>query len=170
MRWSAIPISLRDLHSLIHTVKDFTIVDELSIYYYLSVLGSTAINKVKGCDGISIELLKTLKVDAIKVLHSKCQQIWKTQHWPQDWKRSILTPIPKKDSTKESTNHQTIALISHASKVMLKILHARLQHYANQETFESVLMRWMKLEPIIQSEVSQKEKHQYSIITHIYGI
>ena len=69
----------------------------------------------------------------IKVLHSVCQQIWKTQQWPQDWKRSILISIPKKDSTKESSNHRTIALISHASKVMLKIWHGRLQHYSNQE-------------------------------------
>ena len=67
------------------------------------------------------------------VLHSICQQIWKTQKWPQDWKRSILIPIPKKGSTKECANHQTVALISHASKGMLKIAHARLQHYANQE-------------------------------------
>ena len=67
------------------------------------------------------------------MLHSICQQIWKTQQWPQDWKRSILIPIPKKSSTKECANHQTIALISHASKVMLKILHTRLQHYANQQ-------------------------------------
>ena len=67
------------------------------------------------------------------MLHSVCQQIWKTQQWPQDWKRSICIPIPKKGYTKECANHQTIALISHASKVMLKNLHARLQHYANQE-------------------------------------
>ena len=67
------------------------------------------------------------------MLHSICQQIWKTQQWPQDWKRTILIPIPKKGSTKECSDHQTVALISHASKVMLKILHARLQHYANQE-------------------------------------
>ena len=76
---------------------------------------------------------KLLKDDVIKVLHSLCQQIWKTQQWPQDWKRSILIPIPKKGSAKECSNHQTVALISHASKVMLKILHAGLQHYVNQE-------------------------------------
>ena len=69
----------------------------------------------------------------MKVLHSICQQIWNTQQWPQHWKRSILNPIPKKGGTRECSNHQTIALISHASKVMLKILHARPQHYANQE-------------------------------------
>jgi len=96
-------------------------------------LGSTAVNKANGCDEIPAELFKSLNDDVIKVLHSLCQQIWKTQQWPQDWKRSILIPIPKKGSTKECANHQTVALISHASKVMLKILHARLQHYANQE-------------------------------------
>ena len=88
-------------------------------------LGSTVVNKTNGCNGIPIKLFKTLKYDAIKVLHSTCQQIWKTK--PQDWKRSILIPIPKKGSTKECVNHQTIALISSTSKVMLKILYARLQ-------------------------------------------
>ena len=89
-------------------------------------LGSTAVNKASGYDGIPAELFKTLKDDAINVLHSLCQQIWKTQQWPQDWKRSILILISKKGSTKECSNHQTIALISHSSKVMLKKLHARL--------------------------------------------
>ena len=96
-------------------------------------LRSTAINKASGCDEILAELFKSLKDDAIKVLHSLCQQIWKTQQWPQGWKRSSFILIPKKGSTKECANHWTIALISHASKVMLKILHAKLQHYANQE-------------------------------------
>ena len=96
-------------------------------------LGSTAVNKASGCDGIPVELFKTLKDDAIKVLHSICQQIWKTQQWPQDWKMSILIPIPKKGSAKECSSHQTIAFIYHVSKVILKILHARLQHYVNQE-------------------------------------
>ena len=94
-------------------------------------LGCTVINKTSGCNEIPIELFRTLKDDAIKVLHSICQQIWKTQQWPQNWKRLILIPVPKKDSTKECANHQTIALISHASKVMLKILHVRLQYYVN---------------------------------------
>ena len=94
-------------------------------------LGSTLINKASGCNGIPVELFKTLKDDAFKVLPSICQQIWKTQQWPQDWKREILIPIPKKGNTKECVNHQTITLISHASKVMLK--YTRLQHYANQE-------------------------------------
>ena len=96
-------------------------------------LGSITTSKASGDDGIPAELFQILKDDAFKVLHSICQQIWKTQKWPQDWKRSILIPNPKKGSTKECANHQIIAPISHASKVMLKILHARLQHYMNQE-------------------------------------
>ena len=90
-------------------------------------------NKATKFNDILAELFRSLKEDAIKVLHSLCQQIWKTQQWPQDWKRSILTPIPKKGSNKECASHRTIALISHDSKVMLKILHARLRHYVNQE-------------------------------------
>ena len=96
-------------------------------------LGSITTNKVSGGDGISIELFKILKDDAVKVLHSICQQIWKTQQWPQDWKRSVFIPIPKKDDAKECSNHHTIAVISQASKVILKILQARLQQYMNQE-------------------------------------
>ena len=90
-------------------------------------LGSTAASKASGGDGIPAELFKILKEDAIKVLHSIFQQIWKTQQWPQDWKRLILIPNSKKGSTKECSNHWTIALISHANKVMLKILQVRLQ-------------------------------------------
>ena len=88
-------------------------------------LGKTTMHKASGCYRIPVELFKTLKDNAIKMLHSICKQIWKTQQWPQDWKRSILIPVPKKGSTKRYSNHQTIALISHASKVMLKILHTR---------------------------------------------
>ena len=88
--------------------------------------GSITTNKASGGDGISVELFKVLKDDAVKVLHSICQQIWKTQQWPQDWKRSIFVPIPKKGNAKEYSNCHTIALIPHASKVMLKILQARL--------------------------------------------
>ena len=95
--------------------------------------GSTVINKASGCYGTPVELFKTLKDDAIKVLHSLCQEIWRTQKWPQDWKRSILIPVPKKGSTKECANHWTVAVITHTSKVMLKILRAKLQQYANQE-------------------------------------
>ena len=91
-------------------------------------LGSITTNKVSGGDGISAELFQILKDDADKVLHSICQQIWKTQQWPQDyWKKSVFIPIPKKDNGKECSNYRTIAPISHASKVTLKILQARLQ-------------------------------------------
>ena len=85
-------------------------------------LGSITMNKASGGDGIAAELFQILKDDAVKVLHSICQQIWKTQQWPQDWERSVFIPIPKKDNAKECSNYCTIALISHASKVMLKII------------------------------------------------
>ena len=96
-------------------------------------LGSIITNKASGGDGIPVELFQILKDDAMKVLHSICQQIWKTQQWPQDWKRSVFIPVPKKGNTKECSNYCTIAFISHASKVMLKILQARLQQYVNHE-------------------------------------
>ena len=90
-------------------------------------------NKANGGDGIPVELFQILKDDAVKVLHSICQQIWKSQQWPQAWKRSVFIPIPKKDNPKECSNYRTIPLISHASKVMLKIVQARLQQYMNCE-------------------------------------
>ena len=96
-------------------------------------LGSVTTNKASGGDGIPAELFQILKDDDVKVLHSTCQQIWKTQQWPQDWKRSVFIPIPKKGNAKECSNYHTIALISHASKVMLEILQARLQQYMNRE-------------------------------------
>ena len=96
-------------------------------------LGSITMNKVSGGDGIPVELFQILKDSAVKGLHSICQQIWGTQQWPQDWKRSVFTPIPKKDNAKECSNYCTIALISHTSKVMLKIFQARLQQYVNCE-------------------------------------
>ena len=89
-------------------------------------LGSITMNKASGGDGIPVELFQILKDDAVKVLHSICQQIWQTLQWPQDWKRSVFIPIPKKGNAKECSNYHTITFISHASKVMLKILHARL--------------------------------------------
>ena len=89
-------------------------------------LESITMNKASGGHGIPVELFQILKDDAVKVLHSICQQIWKTQQWPQDWKRSVFIPIPEKGNAKECSNYHTIALISHASKVMLKILQARL--------------------------------------------
>ena len=96
-------------------------------------LGSITMNKTSGSHGIPVELIETLKDDAVKMLQSICQPIWKTQQWPQDWKRSVFILIPKKDNAKECSNYHTIALISHASKVMLKILQARLQQYVNRE-------------------------------------
>ena len=94
-------------------------------------LESITINKASGGNGIPVELFQILKYDAVKVLHSIGQQIWKMHQWPQDWKKSVFTPIPKKGNAKERSNYYTIALISHASKVMLKILQARLQQYMN---------------------------------------
>ena len=94
-------------------------------------LGSITTNKASGGDGIPVELFQILKDDAVKVMHSICQQIWKTQQWPQDWKRSVFIPIPKKGNGKERSDYRTIALISHSSKVILKILQARLQKYVN---------------------------------------
>ena len=95
-------------------------------------LGSLTTNKASGGDGIPVELFQ-IQDDAVNVLHSKCQQIWKTQQWPQDWKRSVFIPIPKKGNSKECSNSRTVALIAHASKVMLRILQARLQQYMNRE-------------------------------------
>ena len=96
-------------------------------------------NKASGGDGIPVELFQILKDDVVKVLHSMCQQTWKTQQWPQDWKRSVFIPIPKKGKAKECSNYCTIAVISHASKVMLKILQARCQQYVNFHMFKLVL-------------------------------
>ena len=90
-------------------------------------LGSITLSKASGGDGIPVELFQILKDDAVKVLHPICQQIWKIQQWPQDWKRSVFIPIPKKGTAKEYSNYCTVALISHASKEMLKILQARIQ-------------------------------------------
>ena len=96
-------------------------------------LGSITMNKASGGDGIPVELFEILKDDAVKVLHSICQQIWKTQQWPQDWKMSVFIPIPNKCNAKECSNYRTIALISHTSKVMLKIFQASLQQYMSHE-------------------------------------
>ena len=96
-------------------------------------LGSITMNKASGSDGIPVELFQILKDDAVKVLYSICQLIWKTQEWPQNGKRSVFIPVPKKGNAKECSTYHMIALISHASKVMLKILHARLQQYMNHE-------------------------------------
>ena len=98
--------------------------------------GSITTNKASGSDGISAELFQILKDDAMKVFHSICQQMWKTQQWPRNWKRSAFIPIPKKGNAKECSNYLTIALISHSSKVMLSILQARLQQYLNHELLD----------------------------------
>ena len=111
-------------------------------------------NKASEGDGILAELFQFLKDDAVKVLHSICQQIWKTQQWPQDWKRSVFIPLPKKGNAKECSNYRTIALISHASKVMLKILQARLQQYVN-----------CKL-PDIQAGFRKRQRNQRSNCQH----
>ena len=112
-------------------------------------LESITTNKASGGDRIPVELFQILKDDAVKVLHSICQQIWKTQQWPQDWKRSVFIPIPKKGNAKECSNYRTVALISHASKVMLKILQARLQQYMNRE----LLMFKLVLEKVEEPEI-----------------
>ena len=96
-------------------------------------LGIITMNKASGGDGIPVELFQILKDDAVKVLHSLCQEMWKTEQWPQDWKRSVFIPIPKKGNAKECSYYHTIALISHASKAMLKILQARFQQYLKHE-------------------------------------
>ena len=95
--------------------------------------GSITMNKASGIDGIPVEFFQILKDGAVKVLYSICQQIWKTQQWPQDWKRSVFIPVPKKGNAKECSNYCTIALVSHASKVMLNILQVRLQQGMNHE-------------------------------------
>ena len=127
-------------------------------------LGSITTNKASGGDGLPAELFQILKDDAVKVLHSICQQIWKTQQGPQDWKRSVCIPIPKKGNAKECSSYRTIALISHASKVMLKILQARLQQYVNRELqmFKLVLEKAKKQRSNCQhplaSTASKKQK------------
>ena len=132
------------IHRRIHTNKDLH--DPDNHYGVIShlmpdilecevkwTLGSITTNKASGCGGIPVELSQILKDDAVKVLHSTCQQIWKTQQWSQDWKRSVFIPIAKQGNAKECSNYHTIALISHISTVMLKILPARLQEYVHYE-------------------------------------
>ena len=117
-------------------------------------LGSIMMNKASGGDGIPVELFQILKDDTVKVLHSICKHIWKTQQWPQDWKSSVFIPIPKKGNAKECANHCTIVLISHASKVMLKILQVRFQQYMKWELPE--IPRW----------VSKRQRNQRSNCQH----
>ena len=121
-------------------------------------------NKASGGDRIPVELFQILKDDAVKVLHSICQQIQKTQQWPQDWKRSVVIPIPKKGNAKECSNYRTIALISHASKVMLKILQARLQQYVttNFLMFKLVLEKAEELEIKLPTSAESSKKQESS--------
>ena len=127
-------------------------------------LGSITMNKASRDNGIPAELFQILEDDAVKVLHSICQQIWKTQQWPQDWKMTVFIPIPKKGNAKECSNYHTIALISHASKVMLKILQARLQHYVNRElqVFKLVLEKAEKPEIKLPASVVSSKKQERS--------
>ena len=117
-------------------------------------LESITMNKASGGDGIPVELFQILRDDAVKVLHSICQQIWKTQQWPQDWKRSVFIPISKEGNAKECSNYCTTVLISHASKVMLKILQARLQKYVNREL------------PDVQAGFMKRQRNQRSNCQH----
>ena len=124
-------------------------------------------NKASGGDGIPVELFQILKDVAVKVLYSICQQIWKTQQWPQDWKRSVFIPIPKKGNAKECSNYRSIALISHASKVMLKILQARLQQYMNCELpdVQACFRKGRGPETKLPTTVESSKKHKSSTKT-----
>ena len=132
-------------------------------------LGSITTNKASGGDGILAELFQILTDDAVKVLHSICQQIWKTQQWPQDWKRSVFIPIPKKGNAKECSNYHIIALILHPSKVILKILQARLQQYMNFQMFkldlEKAEMPEIKLPTSVGSWKKQESSRKTSTST-----
>ena len=127
-------------------------------------------NKASGGDGIPVELCQILKDDGVKVLHSICQQIWKTQQWPQDWKRSVSIPIPKKGNAKQCSNYHTIALISHTSKVMLKILQARPQSYVNGELqmFKLDLEKAEEPEIKLPTSVESQKKQESSRKTYTF--
>ena len=129
-------------------------------------------NKASGGDGIPVELFQILKDDAVKVLHSICQQIWKTQQWPQDWKRSVFIPIPipKKGNAKECSNYRTIALISHTNKVMLKILQARFQQCVNFQAFKLVLEKAQEPEIKLPTSTGSSKKQESSRKTSISAL
>ena len=118
--------------------------------------GSVTMNKASGSDGIPVELFQILKDDAVKVLHSICQQIWKTQQWPQGWKRSIFIPIPKKDNAKECSNSRTIALISHASKIMLK----------NPSSYPSTV-QWTESFQIHKLDLEKAQEPEIKLLTSV---
>ena len=129
-------------------------------------------NKASGGDGIPVEIFQILKDDAVKVLHSICQQMWKTQQWPQNWKRSVFIAIPKKGNAKECSNYHTIALISHTSKVMLKILQARLQEYVNVnfQMFKLVLEKAEEPEIKLPTSTGSLKKQDSSRKTSISAL
>ena len=133
-------------------------------------LESVTMNKASGDDGIPVELFQILKNDAVKVLHSICQQIWKTQQWPQDWKKSVFIPIPKKGNAKECSNYRTIVLISHTSKVMLKILQARLQQYMNFQMFKLVLEKAEEPEIKLPTSAGSWKKQESSRKTSTFPL
>ena len=132
-------------------------------------LGSITMNKASGGDGIPVELFQILEDDAVQVPHSICQQIWKTQQWPQDWKRSVFIPIPKKGNAKKCSNYHTITLISHASKVMLKILQARLRNTwtMNFQMFKLVLEKAGEPEIKLPTSAGSLKKQESSRKTSI---
>ena len=129
-------------------------------------------NKISGGDGIPVELFQILKDDAVKVLHSICQQIWKMQQWPQDWKRLVFIPIPKKGNAKECSNYRTIALISHTSKVMLKILQARLQQCiaVKFQMFKLLLEKAEGPEIKLPTSAGSSKKQESSTNTSIFAL
>ena len=129
-------------------------------------------NKASGGDSIPVELFQILKDDAVKGLHSICQQIWNTQQWPQDWKKSVFISIPKKGNARECSNYHTIALISHASKVMLKILQARLQQYVNLnfQIFKLVLEKSEEPEIKLPTSTGSSKKQESSRKTSISAL
>ena len=134
-------------------------------------LGSNTTNKGSGGNGITVELLQILKYDADKVLHSIGPQIWKTQQWPQDWKRSVFIPIPMKSNAKECSNYHTVALISHASKLMLKILQARLQQDMNHEQiFKLDLEKAEEPEIKLPTSAGSSKKQESSRKTSIFPL
>ena len=135
-------------------------------------LESITMNKASGGDGIPVELFQILKDDAVKVLPSMCQEIWKTQQWPQDWKRSVFIPIPKKGNAKECSNYHTVAPISHASKVMLKILQARLQQYVNLNflMFKLVLEKAEEPEIKLPTSSGSSKQQESSRKTSIFAL
>ena len=127
-------------------------------------------NKASRGDGIPVDLFQILKDDAVKVLHSICQQMWKTQQWPQDCKKSVFIPIPKKGNAKECSNYHTISLISHASKVMFKVLQARLQQYVNFQMFKLVLEKAEEPEIKLPTSAGSWKKQESSRKTSISAL